>query len=299
MIDFETTGLDLGALATEVAIATFDRNFKVVDRYESIVNPLKPIAQLSLGYARLTKSEIAAAPVFADLWPAISKLLSGRLLVMHNAKFDKAVLRNELSRVGYEGAPPATVCTLVASKRVFPALKSHQLSDVATHLGIELPDAHSAMVDVDMTAKLFAHLHRIDAAFRRECGFLAEDAVHFAVNRPAKQPAPRQRFVSGLLDERQLTEIVQEISRNALVKTRREVCRTGDLAMREEIESTLDAIGFTLEDKEPTKGTAFLIQGAKAGQRKVAKAQHYGRPVLDESEALQVVKALAVKANNR
>jgi DNA polymerase-3 subunit epsilon len=295
VIDFETTNRVEDRRATEVAIGVLDSNFKLVSKFESVVNPKTKVYQESLGYARLTLREINEAPTFEQLWPTIAKLLSGNLLVMHSSDFDRGVLANEFDSMGLDGSLPPAVCTLKNSQRILPGRKKsggYSLENLASDLGFGSPSAHQAMDDVLMTAKLFEYLYKQDVDLQKTCKILLEDAVEYEVTGVASEAAPRVRHQAGGKNEAELESIAQEILENDDVQELSEVCRTGTLQDRDAFEAALESIYFVLMEAEPRKGTAFLVQGAKAGARKVEKALSYGRPVLTEEEALRVIELI-------
>lgn len=297
VIDFETTNRVEDRRATEVAVAVLDAEFRVVATFESIVNPRTKVYQESLGYSRLTQLEIDSAPTFEQLWPAIAPLLSGNLLVMHNSDFDRGVLSNEFAAMGLEEELPPAVCTLKASQRILPGRPKpggYKLENLAKDLGFTAPDAHQAMVDVDMTSKLFGHLFELDAELRKSCEILGEDVVSYLASGQAFDPTPRIRHLAGGKSDAELAEIAQEIIENDRVQDLSEVCRTGTLEDRYAFEVALHDIYFSLTDAEPRKGTAFVVQGSKSGKRKIDKAIAFGRPVLTEVEGLKVLELIKI-----
>jgi DNA polymerase-3 subunit epsilon len=295
VIDFETTNRVADRRATEVAIAVLNSDLEVVTKYESIVNPQTMVYRDSLGYSRLTQREIDSAPTFAQLWPAIAPLLSGNLLVMHNSDFDRGVLANEFEAMGMDDMLPPAVCTYKNAKRIIsgrPKSGGYTLENLAFAIGLPASDAHQAMVDVDMTTGLFRHLHVADAELRRTCTILLEEVADYRATGKAARATPRVRYRAGGKSDADLQSIVAEIGSNDKVLDLSEVCRTGTLEDQEAVEVRLNEIGFALQEAEPRKSTAFLIQGSKAGKRKVDKALSFGRPVLTESEALAVIGML-------
>ena len=295
VIDFETTNRVEDRRATEVAIAVLDEKFRVKAKFESIINPETKVYQESLGYSRLTQVEIDSAPTFEQLWPAMAPLLSGNLLVMHNSDFDRGVLSNEFAAMQLDLDLPPAICTLKSAQRILPGRPKaggYKLENLAKDIGFESPDSHQAMVDVEMTGKLFQHLYNLDAELRRQCEILSEDVVQCASSKEALAPTPRIRHVAGGKSDGELKSIAQEIIENDRVQDLSEVCRTGTLEDRYAFEVALHDIYFTLTDAEPRKGTAFIVQGAKAGKRKIDKALAFGRPVLTEAEGLKVLQMI-------
>lgn len=300
VIDFETTNRIEDRRATEIAVAVLDKNFNVVAKFESIVNPQTRVYKESLGHSRLTLLEIESAPTFAQIWPAIAPLLSGNLVVMHNSDFDRGVLSNEFAAMGIDDELPPVVCTFRSAQRILAGRArqgGYKLENLAADLGFPSSDAHQAMADVGMTSQLFEHLYKSDAELRRYCEILSEDVVVYSAEAEAFDPSPRIRHLAGGKSEEELAQIAKEITLNVRVQDLSEVCRTGTLIDRDAFETALQGIGFSLLDAEPRKDTAFVVQGSKAGKRKIDKALAFDRPVLTEAEGLRVL-ALIKSAYN-
>jgi DNA polymerase-3 subunit epsilon len=148
VIDFETTNRAENRRATEVAIAVLGQDFEVLETFESVINPQTAAYRESLGYSRLTQKELDAAPAFEQLWPQVSNLLSGNIMVMHNADFDRKVLENEFQAMGADSDLPPFVCTLKSAQRSIkgrPKTGGYTLSSLALDLGFAEEDAHQAL----------------------------------------------------------------------------------------------------------------------------------------------------------
>ena len=95
----------------------------------------------------------AAAPTFAELWPAMRDFIGGLPLAAHNASFDMNVLRAMLDAWGIAYDLPPSMCSLRLSRVAWPSLRSHALDSVSRHLGIEL-DHHDPLSDARACAKI-------------------------------------------------------------------------------------------------------------------------------------------------
>jgi DNA polymerase-3 subunit epsilon len=295
VIDFETTDVTDSRRATEVGIVILDSDLKEVAVYESLVNPERKAFRGSLGHSLLVQSELDAAPTFEQLWPAIAELISGKFLVMHNEDFDKGVLLNELDAMGLNRKIGPSLCTMKAAGRVFPERKAkgeRELSTLIEFLGLPAGTAHQALADARMTAELFRHIFPLDREMQSTVQVLADDLVEYEVIGKAFEPVTRKRISVGGVSDEELRKIAEEIEGNTKVLLASHACRTGSLADQPAFEEALASIGFTLEDKETTASTAFLVHGSKAGVRKVNKAKDYGRPVLSEDDALRLIELL-------
>jgi DNA polymerase-3 subunit epsilon len=158
IIDFETTGLSHGRhdRIVEVAVVHTDRHGTVTGAWETLVNPGRDVGPTHIH--RIRASDILAAPTFEQIAPRLVELLSGRVIVAHNASFDTGFLLSELSRLGYETdarIKSSTLCTMQLARQYIPESR-RSLSACCDSYGIPMVDAHRASVDALATAHLLA-----------------------------------------------------------------------------------------------------------------------------------------------
>ena len=160
VFDVETTGLSPynGDRIVEIAILKI-RNFKVTDRYETFINPLREISYGAFLVNGITKDMIKDAPVVSKVIPEIINFMKGSCLVGHNVRFDLGFLNNEFQLEGYSSIDhPAIIDTVRMSRGLMPSLPRHSLSSVAYALGVKEEQQHRAMADVEMTCRIFFKL---------------------------------------------------------------------------------------------------------------------------------------------
>ena len=107
----------------------------------------------------LTERDVFQAPTFAQLWPQISAHFENAVVAAHNAPFDIGVLKSTLAFYGLPLPNLRLLCTILLSRRAFPALPSHRLNVVSDALGIPL-DHHQAESDAIACAQILCHLMR-------------------------------------------------------------------------------------------------------------------------------------------
>lgn len=153
VIDFETTGLSPAThdRVIEVAVVHVDENGRVEGQWETLVNPGRDLGRQDIH--RIRASDIMHAPTFEQIAPQLIDLLTGRVLVAHNASFDTRFLVAELERAGYAVEAPAALCTMQLAREFLPGA-GRSLSDCCAALDIDLIDAHRASVDALATAQL-------------------------------------------------------------------------------------------------------------------------------------------------
>jgi DNA polymerase III epsilon subunit-like protein len=97
VLDTETTGLR----GYVVEVSVYDGERFLID---TLVNPLAAIEPGAQRVHGLTAAELADAPVFGKVWPALEGILASRRIIVYNVDFDSAVIRRELARLKAGGA---------------------------------------------------------------------------------------------------------------------------------------------------------------------------------------------------
>lgn len=159
VLDFETTGLSTETdRPTEIAVAIW-RDGAVVDEFQSLMNPGRPIPAFVQSLTGITDAMVATAPAVGTVMREAAKFVGSRGLIAHNASFDRRFWCAELSRLGMN-THPAFACTLLLARRLYPQSPDHKLGTLAKLLHLQYSGrAHRAMVDVLVTSKLLARMH--------------------------------------------------------------------------------------------------------------------------------------------
>jgi DNA polymerase-3 subunit epsilon len=154
VIDFETTGLFPGGhdRIIEVAVVHVDPDGRITGQWDTLVNPGRDLGPQRIHCIR--SSDVLDAPTFAQIAPRLVELLSGRVVVAHNASFDTRFLLAELERAGYAGwFTLEALCTMQLAREFLPG-SGRSLEDCCAAFDIELQGAHRASVDALATAHL-------------------------------------------------------------------------------------------------------------------------------------------------
>jgi DNA polymerase-3 subunit epsilon len=160
VIDFETTGLFAGGKdrVVELAVVHVDPSGEIEGEWNTLVNPQRDLGKQSIH--RIKAADILDAPTFAQVAPQLVELLSGRVLVAHNATFDSGFLDSEFSRIHYgPGVPVAVLCTMRLAADIIPGA-GRSLADCCAHFDIDLTGAHRAGADALATAHLLGEYIR-------------------------------------------------------------------------------------------------------------------------------------------
>ncbi|TCZ74134.1 exonuclease domain-containing protein [Flaviaesturariibacter aridisoli] len=161
IVDIETTGgYAAGNGITEISIQVFDGR-RVIDRYESLVNPGMSIPRYIQGFTGIDDEMVRRAPFFEEIAEDVYRYLDGRVFVAHNVNFDYSFVKSQLEHCGY-ALQGKKLCTVRLARQIFPGHPSYSLGNLCHTLGIELQNRHRAGGDAAATAELFIRLIEAD-----------------------------------------------------------------------------------------------------------------------------------------
>ncbi len=157
IVDIETTGGNAsGSRITEIAILIHDGE-KVIDRFETLVNPEKEIPLPIFALTGINNEMVANAPIFGDIAEKVYSMLENRVFVAHNVNFDYSFVKQQLEVEGYKFSAPK-LCTVRMSRRIKPGFHSYSLGNLCQSLKIPIENRHRAGGDAEATAILFSKL---------------------------------------------------------------------------------------------------------------------------------------------
>ncbi|HEY7332133.1 MAG TPA: exonuclease domain-containing protein, partial [Candidatus Limnocylindria bacterium] len=166
VFDLETTAIkpENGYIVDIAALRV--RDGQVVDRFESLVNPGRPIVGHQVH--GISSDDVANAPTAAEVLSRFTEWVGETPVVAHNVSFDLPFLLRHLPNdVRWE--PSAVFDTLELGYQLYPDAGAWKLGDLVRFVfGRDLPAAHRAMPDAEATTELFIHFtqglaERLDA----------------------------------------------------------------------------------------------------------------------------------------
>ena len=153
VIDVETTGLSARSnRIIEIGIVKV-KNLKIVDRYETLINPGTNIPSFITRLTGITNRDLFDAPHFEDVLEEIKEFLDDSIISGHNFSFDSSFLKYEFMRNGSEQLYNEQLCTMKLARRMFPDLRSKSLSSITRHLKLRNQSSHRALSDAEVTAR--------------------------------------------------------------------------------------------------------------------------------------------------
>ncbi|MBC7592189.1 MAG: DNA polymerase III subunit epsilon [Salinibacterium sp.] len=154
VIDFETTGLfsKSSHRVIEVAVVHVNEDGRITGRWDTLINPGRDLGRQDIH--RIRAADVMQAPTFEQIAPQLIELISGRVLVAHNARFDTSFLLAELDRLDYSAELSLeALCTMQLAREFLPGA-GRKLSDCCAAYDIPIIDAHRALADAVATAQL-------------------------------------------------------------------------------------------------------------------------------------------------
>lgn len=163
IFDVETTGLSprKGDRIVEVAAIKI-RDFEIVDRFETLIDPERPLSYGAFLVNRITSQMLLGKPLAKDILLDLLEFFGEAILVGHHIQFDLSFLNNECVLAGR--CPLQGTCFLDTAQmgRIFlPGLRSYSLGSLAKALEVECLRQHRAMIDVEVTLGVFRKLVEI------------------------------------------------------------------------------------------------------------------------------------------
>ncbi len=162
VFDTETTGL-LPSQGDEIvqiaAVRLVNGRIVTGERFESLVNPGRPIPAAATAVHRVTEAMVAGAPRIDEVGRQFHAFAADAVLVAHNAPFDLEFLRRHEAEIGQRFDHPV-LDTVLLSAVLFGSHETHSLDALAERLGVVIPAEarHTAMGDTLATAEAFLRM---------------------------------------------------------------------------------------------------------------------------------------------
>ena len=162
VVDLELTGLDprRDEIVSFGAVPIDDGRVSAEQAVYGLVRPAGPLSPQSVLIHGLRAPDLAGAPEAADALPALLQAMTGRVLVAHVARVERAFLARALRSFGVSLRGPVIDSALVAqvwlAERDGAArTRSPSLGELAAALGLPEHRPHHALGDALTTAQVF------------------------------------------------------------------------------------------------------------------------------------------------
>ena len=144
--DLETTGLSSQTDEIIEIGAVILKNGQEVKRFQSFVDPGRPLERKIVELTGITDEMLRGAPKISQVLPEFLEFCGDRVLVAHNADFDTGFIRTACRKLGL-AYPFTSVDTLILAQNLMPQLNKHKLDVVANALSLPEFNHHRAADD--------------------------------------------------------------------------------------------------------------------------------------------------------
>ena len=193
VVDTETNGLAGDDCELTEVGAVLVGGGELHDRWSSLCRTSAPLRRGIQRLTGITQPMVDGAPSLEEVLPPVRELLEGRVLVAHNAPFDRRVLRQAFDRIGLPWPDPPVLCTAALARAVLPLQRRRGLGVLADALGIEVHTVHRALADAETCARVLC------ALFPRLCANAATVGDALAMLGPRRRPRKRPLTPGSLL----------------------------------------------------------------------------------------------------
>ncbi len=154
VFDIETTGLSFRNDGITEIGAVRVKNGEVLERFNTFVNPEKPIPEEVARLTGITDDMVKDAPNQRAAVESFLRFAGDRVLIAHNAGFDTSFIRRVCDDNGitFENT---YLDTVALSRYVNPDLNKHKLDTLANYFGLGEFNHHRASDDAEMLALIF------------------------------------------------------------------------------------------------------------------------------------------------
>ncbi len=157
VFDIETTGLraDRDAI-TEIGAVRVSGG-KITDKFQTFVNPMRPIPKNITELTGISDDMVADAPVISDAIKSFFDFAKDTVLVAHNASFDTSFIKEASRQNGIEYTF-THIDTLELARCLVPEAKNYKLDTLTKLFRIKLTNHHRAIDDATATGEIFVRL---------------------------------------------------------------------------------------------------------------------------------------------
>ena len=154
-VDVETTGFSTDYdRIIQICVMTDSQHFV------TYVNPQRKLDPRAMAVNGITEADVRVAPTFEEISPTVRDLITGKVIVGHNACFDLRFIASELKASAIGMLPLEYICTLSLEKRLLGTGQGngfYTLPACLERIGVTNERPHDAYHDVLATKRLFEH----------------------------------------------------------------------------------------------------------------------------------------------
>ncbi|MFC8362924.1 TerD family protein [Streptomyces griseorubiginosus] len=279
LVDVETSGLRPGRdRVLSLAILTLDARGDRTGQFSTLLDPGCDPGPVHIH--GLTPARLAGSPTFEEVAPQVAALLTGRVLVAHNAQFDYDFLAHEFAHVRSWLPVSRRMCTLALNRLVGPATSDLKLGTLAAHYGVLQRRAHDAEDDVRV----------LSGVLRGSLGAAEE----LGLSLPLLDCPPRQDYKPYVPKTPCAYRNPGRFTPGGALVQGMKVAVTGDTRIsREELVARSVAAGLNMMTSVSGQTSILVTNDAGEATAKLRRAAQEGVPLVDEPTYLRLLESVS------
>ncbi len=186
-VDTETNGLGGEQCELTEVGAVLIGGGELHDRWASLVRTNLALRRGIQRFTGITQAMVDGAPGPEAVLAELAERLEGRVMVAHNAPFDRRVLAQAFTRCGLEWPDPPVLCTAALARKLLPLQRERKLAALADALGVEAEVAHRALADAETCGRVLC------ALFPKLCASATTVGEALALLKPPRRTRPGRR----------------------------------------------------------------------------------------------------------
>jgi len=153
VVDVETTGGRAGLHRLTEIGAVKIQNGKVIDEWQSLLNPERSIPANITRLTGITQEMVRTAPLFQEIADEFRAFMGDAIFAAHNVNFDYGFISSEYRRLEQKFRHPK-ICTCASMRKLYPGYRSYSLKNLCREFEIDLTSHHRALCDAKAAAEL-------------------------------------------------------------------------------------------------------------------------------------------------
>lgn len=159
VVDTETTGLDINNARIINVAAVKVQNFKIIDFYNSFINPEMEIPKDSIKWHNITDEMVVDKPTVGEVLPDFINFVDDSIVVGHHINFDIRMINKEMMQsFGCEMKNHWLDTMLIYSNAIVKKDEHYSLDHLLDLYNVTCNGRHTALGDALATAEVFTKM---------------------------------------------------------------------------------------------------------------------------------------------
>ncbi|PLX70035.1 MAG: 3'-5' exonuclease [Denitrovibrio sp.] len=159
VVDTETTGLDINSARIINVAAVKVQNYKIIDFYNSFINPEEMIPKESIKWHNITDEMVIDKPTVDEILPDFLNFCNDSIIVGHHIAFDIKMINKEMiNSFGCEMHNYSLDTMLIYSNAIIKKDEHYSLDHLLEKYSVTCNGRHTALGDALATAEVFSKM---------------------------------------------------------------------------------------------------------------------------------------------